>query len=242
MLAIRCYDRFTCLGLDPWGGQQEARGDESAGPWRAANVFQELDAEREWYANFSATPPTLSYFPANGTAPPTSVIVSKLATLIRVAGGAADSPADGIQLAGFTLTHSATTFSKPYEVPSGGDWSMHRGGAVFATFARNLSVTNVHFTRLGGNAVTLSEWVRDASFVGSEFSWIGDNGILQLGSVRFDRSGDKDPYSNDLMDGADGMHPVGTSVKGCIFREIGCVPPSTMGSPAHLSGWGQNSL
>ena len=62
---------------------------------------------------------------------------------------------------------------------------MHRGGALFVTFARNLSVSNVHFTRLGGNAVLLSDAVRNASFESSEFSWwIGDNGILQMGGKR----------------------------------------------------------
>ena len=111
-----------------------------------------------------------------------------------------------------------------YQARMAGVPSMH-GGALFVTLARNLYVTDVHLTRLGGNAVALSEMVRDASFAcsESEFSWIGDNGILQLGSVRFDRTLDMSEGSNDLMDGSDGMHPIGTSVKNCIFREIGCV-------------------
>ena len=85
---------------------------------------------------------------------------------------------------GFTLTHSLTTFLEDYEVPSGGDWSMHRGGAVLATGVSALSIEGVHFTRLGGNAVMLSEYARDTSFHGCEFSWIGDSGIGQMGSVK----------------------------------------------------------
>eukprot|EP01046_Picozoa_sp_COSAG06_P050401 COSAG06_NODE_7974_length_2314_cov_3.632957_2_plen_146_part_00 len=98
---------------------------------------------------------------------------------------------------------------------------MHRGGALFATGVSGLTVEGVHFTRLGGNAVMLSEYSRDSSFVGSEFSWIGDSAIAQMGSVKFDRTHNMSPASLDLMDATDGEHPEGTAVEGCVFREIG---------------------
>jgi hypothetical protein len=68
----------------------------------------------------------------NGTAatPPAAVVVPRLATLVSIDG------ADRVALSGLTVTHSLTTFLGAYEVPSGGDWSMHRGGAVFVTNAR----------------------------------------------------------------------------------------------------------
>ena len=50
---------------------------------------------------------------------------------------------------------------------------MHRGGAVFATGVSGLTFDGVHFERLGGNAVMLSEFTRDTSFTACEFSWIG---------------------------------------------------------------------
>ena len=90
---------------------------------------------------------------------------------------------------------------------------MHRGGAVLATGVSALSIEGVHFTRLGGNAVMLSEYARDTSFHGCEFSWIGDSGIGQMGSVKFDRTGDRSPESLDLMDATDGEHPEGTTVQ-----------------------------
>ena len=163
-------------------------------------------------------------------APPSTVVVPRLKTLIEINGGApsADSTpraasaiVAGVKLQGFTLTHSLTTYLDEYEVPSGGDWSMHRGGAVFATGVSGLTVERVHFTQLGGNAVMLSEYARETTFHSCEFSWIGDSGISQLGSVKFDRTHDKSPESTDLLDGTDGEHPHGTTVQGCVFREIG---------------------
>ena len=163
-------------------------------------------------------------------APPSTVVVPRLKTLIEINGGApsADSTpraasaiVAGVKLQGFTLTHSLTTNLDEYEVPSGGDWSMHRGGAVFATGVSGLTVERVHFTQLGGNAVMLSEYARETTFHSCEFSWIGDSGISQLGSVKFDRTHDKSPESTDLLDGTDGEHPHGTTVQGCVFREIG---------------------
>ena len=98
---------------------------------------------------------------------------------------------------------------------------MHRGGAVAVTGVEGMRVTNCHFDRLGGNAMLVSEYARDTRITGSEFSWIGDNAISQMGSVKYDRSLDKSPDSTDLMDATDGMHPEGTSVQSCVFREIG---------------------
>jgi hypothetical protein len=77
---------------------------------------------------------------------------------------------------------------------------MHRGGAVFARGVVDLVVEGCHFTSLGGNALTLSELARDTLITDSEFSWIGDSGITQLGSVKYDRSHNASPQATDLMD------------------------------------------
>ena len=37
----------------------------------------------------------------------------------------------GLRFVNLTLTGSRVTFLEQYEVPSGGDWSVHRGGALF---------------------------------------------------------------------------------------------------------------
>lgn len=168
---------------------------------------------------------TLYYMPNATGPPPATVIVPQLETLLSIEGTSDPTghtgSVTGIKLQGLTFTHSLTTFLGEYEVPSGGDWSMHRGGGVFATGSEGLRVEACHFDRLGGNALMISEYARDTTITDSEFSWIGDSGISQMGSVKYDRSGNRSPESNDLMDATDGMHPEGTRVQGCVFREIG---------------------
>ena len=44
------------FSLDPWGGQQEARGHSSGGPWYVENVAEELDVPREWFLDTAVTP------------------------------------------------------------------------------------------------------------------------------------------------------------------------------------------
>eukprot|EP01050_Picozoa_sp_SAG11_P004907 SAG11_NODE_326_length_10708_cov_6.937035_8_plen_129_part_00 len=60
-----------------------------------------------------------------------------------------------ITLRGLTLAHSADTFLEPYVVPSPGDWSISRNGALFVNGAEDLSVESCTFVRLGGNGTML---------------------------------------------------------------------------------------
>lgn len=209
------------IGLDPWGGQQEARGRTSGAEFYIENILEELDSPREWFSDGK----TLYYYPNSTAPPPSAVTVPRLATLISLEGVQTDSLSAGavkdVLLQGFTLTHSLTTFMGEYEVPSGGDWSMHRGGAVFAQGVSGLTVDGCHFHRLGGNGLMLSEYAFQTKILRSEFSWIGDSAVSQMGSVKFDRTHNMDPNSNDLADLTDGRHPFGTSVQSCVFREIG---------------------
>ena len=223
------------IHLDPWGGQQEARGNTKGAEFYVENIFEELDSPREWFADFEGLhsenkgEKKIYYYPNATGPPPTTVVVPRLATLLSIEGdqtldlaqGLKEGSVQNIKLQGVTFTHSLTTFLDEYEVPSGGDWSMHRGGSVFAQGVSGLVVEGCHFNRLGGNALTLSEYAYESKILDSEFSWIGDSGISQLGSVVFDRTGNMSSNSTDLMDATDGRHPYGTEVNACLFREIG---------------------
>ena len=72
------------IQLDPWGGQQEARGNTKGAEWYVENIREELDSPREWFADFKAK--KLFYYP-NATLPPATVVVPRLATLISIDGG-----------------------------------------------------------------------------------------------------------------------------------------------------------
>ncbi len=114
------------------------------------------------------------------------------------------------------------------------DWSIHRGGAVFATGTEGARFTDVHFTRLAGNALFFSDYCKEPFVGNSEFSWIGDSGLALVGSTRFKISGNK--KGTDLMDGSEKNQPRGATISNCIFREIGVFGKQTSGIIQSLAG------
>ena len=74
------------------------------------------------------------------------------------------------------FTESAPTFLDAYEVPSGGDWSIHRGGAVFATGVKDLVIDSCMFEQLGGNALFISNYARNTVvYVCFDFSVLAES-------------------------------------------------------------------
>jgi hypothetical protein len=62
----------------------------------------------------------------------TSVVEAAVEPRVIQLRGASDTDfAHDIIIKGLTVARSAPTFMKDYEMPSGGDWSIHRGGAIF---------------------------------------------------------------------------------------------------------------
>jgi len=51
--------------------------------------------------------------------------------------------AHNIRISGLRLAHASPTFMEKYEVPSAGDWSIHRGGAVFIQGPEDVSSTTI---------------------------------------------------------------------------------------------------
>jgi hypothetical protein len=69
-------------------------------------------------------------------------------------------------------------------VPSGGDWSLYRGGAIFIEGAERLTLSDGLFKRLDGNAIFLSGWNRHVSILNNEMVFIGDNAIASWGKTQ----------------------------------------------------------
>ena len=142
------------------------------------NIAEELDDAREWFASGR----TLSYIP-NGTEvdlndPKTSVVGAVLKNVVEVSG------ARGLTLRGLTVTHTAPTFMESYECPSGGDWSIHRGAAVFVEAAQNVTLEGLEFDQVSGNAVMLSNEVVHSAVRKCSFKDVGDSAIALLGSTQ----------------------------------------------------------
>eukprot|EP00729_Bicosta_minor_P006678 gene6678-34474_t len=139
-------------------------------------------------------------------------VPTELETLISI-NGSASSPVTNVGVVGFAFAHAAPTFLADYEVPSAGDWSVHRGGAVYIEGVENVTIASNLFDQVGGNGVAISRYARDVVVQDNEFHRIGDSGVLCLGDLKYETA---EPWKH-----LDGNYPVRTVVKGNLMTEIG---------------------
>ena len=171
-----------------YGGYQEARGSGvKSNDFYVENIKEELDVEGEWFHDEKEG--QIYYYPNATHATADALATAEIAildTLISI-GSAADEArgewADSIQIIGLELTATRATFLSPYEVPSGGDWSLHRGGAIEVTQARNVAIRGCFFNQVGGNGLLFSNAVLDSSVLGNEFAFTGDSAVVFVGST-----------------------------------------------------------
>jgi len=144
------------------------------------NVFEELDSPGEWYLD--RTEGRLYYMPAEGIDLAKAKVEVPLLKQVIEFRGSQDRPVQYITFSGFQITHTASTFFELYEVPSLGDWAIHRGGSVFFEGARNCRVEGCFFDAVGGNAVFINNYNRNIQVVDSLFVETGDSAICLVGS------------------------------------------------------------
>ena len=128
------------------GGYQEARGSTiSRNHYYLENDLELLDAPSEWYYDPAGT---LYYWPnataAEGeaeVAAPKEVVAPLLDTIVSVKG------ASDVSFVGFDFTETRSTYLSQYEVPSGGDWSIHRGAAFFVENSSAINISGCSFNR-----------------------------------------------------------------------------------------------
>ena len=68
--------------------------------------------------------------------------------------------------------HCCAVTMNPWGVPSGGDWGLYRGGAIFVEGAEDITLQHNTLTRLDGNGVFVSGYTRNVNITDSEFSWV----------------------------------------------------------------------
>eukprot|EP00040_Diaphanoeca_grandis_P016432 m.84756 g.84756 ORF g.84756 m.84756 type:complete len:1009 (-) comp25800_c0_seq1:252-3278(-) len=201
------------------GGFQECRGASiGKNQFYVENIEEELDDAREWFWKQSTSKSnsdadsdsdsttTLMYIP-NGTdlnSPNTSVVASVLKQVIAVDG------ASFITVRGFTITNTAPTYLDSYECPSGGDWAIHRGAAVFVENANSITLEGLSFDQPSGNAVMFSNQVENSVISKCTFEKVGDSAIAMVGSTQ-------------LMVGTagKGLFPTNNTVVGNIVDTVG---------------------
>lgn len=184
-----------------------------AGKWMIENVWEALDERNEWFFDANAKAgPTLYLIPntTDHTQPPpssTHLVAVQLETLIAIKG-TKETPVKNVQVSGIIFRDAADITMKPWGVPSGGDWGLYRGGAIFIEGARDIHLSNCTLTRLDGNGVFVSGYTRNVTIADNEFSWIGDSPAASWG------------YTKE-NNGLDGLQPRGTTLVRNFVREWG---------------------
>jgi hypothetical protein len=187
------------------GGFQEARGRKSGAEYYVANIFEELDSPNEWFVDKDSR--TL-YFMPNETMPDVFV-ASQIPCLISVSGSSSEDPIKNVLIQGLILTQTRHTYLNDYMVPSGGDWSVHRGGTIYLTNTKNVTITHNFLTQLGSNGIAVIDYNEATSITLNEFVWLADSAIILVGSTN----------------GIDGFsvasQPANTLIKSNIIHETG---------------------
>jgi len=146
------------------------------------------------------------------------LIATKLQTLIEL-NGTMENPVKGIRLLDLGFRDAAKTYMEQWSAPSGGDWALHRGGAVHIEGTENVTIAGCNFRRLDGNAIMLAGYCRHTHVHRSEFSWIGNGAIATWG--------DTDGY-----DATRGTQPRFSLIEENVMSNLGLYQKQS-------SGWGQ---
>lgn len=171
------------------GGFQEARGDcgDGGGDWFVENTIQLLDSVNEFYIDLTdATGPKVYYWPNNTVLSTSTVVEFGVVQEIIRAEGSSAMPITNLSFRHLRFEKTYPTHMEGHEVPGGGDWSVHRGGALFLEGVERSSVYDCRFFHLGGNGVFVSKYARDVEITRNEFYALGSSAVLLVGDPRFD--------------------------------------------------------
>ncbi|MDQ8183583.1 hypothetical protein [Pelagicoccus sp. SDUM812005] len=176
------------------------------------NIFEELDAPGEWFHDADAG--TLYYMPEASTDLSKAVVeVVRLRHLVEIYGDLKQPVASmtildpGNEIAGLTLETPETakpvrwiqfkgirfagarrTFMDTREPLLQSDWAIYRGGAVHLRGTEHILIEDCDFVELGGNAVFVDAYNRNAVIRGNLFKDNGASDVNFVGSFAAVRS------------------------------------------------------
>mmetsp|Transcript_36805 Transcript_36805/g.89360 ORF Transcript_36805/g.89360 Transcript_36805/m.89360 type:complete len:539 (+) Transcript_36805:3-1619(+) len=210
------------------------------GQWYVEGILEELDAPGEFY--FDEDMKHLYFYPMKnctdnksmtserdgGTETDTNLkrescipdlVASNLQTMIKIEG-TMDVPVQNIRIQGIGFRDAAKTYMEQWSAPSGGDWALHRGGAIHLEGTENVVIVDSKFHRLDGNAIMLGGYCHGTQIMRSEFSWLGNGAIATWG--------DTNGYDATMP-----SQPRGTVVSQNVMSNLGLYQKQS-------SGFGQN--
>ncbi len=147
----------------------------------AENVFEELDSPGEWFYDQKSS--ILYYQPAAGVDLRSAKVEAVYNPHLITVEGTRVKPVKFIEFDGFTVTGASPTWEKTTDhLPNGGDFVVHRGGAVTLRGTEDCKISNCKFAELGGNAVFIDAYNRRTVVQGNVIRNVGANAIAVCGA------------------------------------------------------------
>ena len=196
------------LSRGGWQTGQQGPGSIGTNSYYVENIFEELDVPGEWFLRGDGTLTLIP--PSDGPSDPTGVeLVAALhSRVIQLRGASPTEFAHDITLRGLRIKHSKPTFMDSYEMPSGGDWTIHRGGAVFLDGTEDVVIDSLIVEQPGGNGIFLSNHAWRTAVTNNVINGTGDSAIVLVGST-------------ELMNGTRNTYPAFNNVTGNSAYNIG---------------------
>ncbi|KAH9249703.1 hypothetical protein BASA81_012499 [Batrachochytrium salamandrivorans] len=172
------------------GGFQEARGDCGTGggnEWYVENSKTLLDAPGEYFLDLKNS---LLYF-IPPTAATTAAALNQMEfelTSQRILIRARRTVNLVLTNVVFEHTYATHMDENTHEVPSGGDWTVTRQGAVVLESVFKAKVTACVFRNLGGNGLFVSNAAQDVEITRNDFQALGSSAVLLVGDPLFANS------------------------------------------------------
>ena len=152
-------------------------------PFYVENVLEELDSPGEWFLDVREG--KLYYMPAQGVDLKTAVVEPALVERVVQFLGTTAKPVHHITLRGIWIAQAAPTFFQPYSPAGMGDYTIHRGGAVFLEGAEDVTVDRCSLEGNSGNGFYVNCHARRVKLTNSRVTDIGESGICFTGKDNY---------------------------------------------------------
>jgi len=169
------------------GGWQNNRGGAVHQTIRfVENIFEELDAPREWFLDLKTH--TLYFYPPAGLDLSTATVeATRLRSLVEFRGSES-KPVRFVTLRGLTFRQAARTVMETKEPLMRSDWAIYRGGAIFFEGAEDCVLEDCFLDQVGGNALFINNYNRRVVVRGCRIAKAGGSGICFVGDPQAARN------------------------------------------------------
>ncbi len=217
------------------GGWQNNRPSAMHNKYRyVENIFEELDAPGEWYADYARH--ILYYKPVPGIDLQKAVIeVPVLENLVSFKG-MPGLPVRNILITRLRFEHTLRSFMKTKEPLLRSDWAIYRSGAILFDNAYGCGMSGCDLFLLGGNAIFFSNYNKEHLIVDCHIANIGASAICFVGNPDAVRSPafryeDVVPYTNmDTTTGPKGNNfPAECLIFDNLIHDIGLTEKQVAG-------------